>query len=141
MIKLILAEIKKIPLIKDIYISKLQTYYYDGGLYEKSKLPKFLYPPFLYIQDLIECFMSDLIILDTLSLIKFFHDKYNIPIRKFRKIIVGAQDDIFQPIKHIITNNYRYWVGFWSTYIPLQGVKYINEAANMLKQNDDIISY
>ncbi len=133
-----IAVIKNIPLINDIFISKLQTYYYDRGLYEKSKLPKFLYPPFLYIQDLLECSMSDLIILDTLSHIKFFHDKYNIPIRKFRKIIVGAQDDIFQPIEHNVKDGDCYRVGFWGTYIPLQGVQYIIKAANILKQSDDI---
>ena len=48
--------------------------------------------------DLIECTIADFIILDTLSHIKFFIEKFKVPIKKFSKVYVGARDDLFFPV-------------------------------------------
>lgn len=134
----ILSKIKKIPFIYDIYISKLQTFYYDRDLYNKNKLPKKIYPIFLYLQDFFECFLADFIILDTYAHIKFFHEKFNIPVIKFRRVLVGAQDDIFFPVEKAGNRNNKFVVGFCGSYIPLQGVKYIIRAAKILEGDNQI---
>jgi len=134
----LLSKVKGIPLIHDIYISKLQTFYYDRNLFGKTKMPKFFYRVFYYLQDLFESVLSDYIILDTYSHIKFFHHKFNIPIKKFRRILVGAQDDIYFPLNIKKKNDDKFIVGYWGTFIPLHGVEYIIKAAKILEKESDI---
>ena len=135
----ILSKFKKIPFIYDIYISKLQTSYYDRRLFMRKKLPKKFYPPFLYLQDLFECRFSDYLILDTYAHIKFFYEKFNIPLKKFRRVFIGAHNDIFYPLNEInLKKNNNFVVGFWGTFIPLQGIQYIIKAAKILESDKQI---
>ena len=134
----LLSKVKGIPLIHDIYISKLQTFYYDRNLYGKTKMPKFFYRVFYYLQDLYESALSNYIILDTYSHIKFFHHKFKIPIKKFRRILVGAQDDIYFPLNIKKKNDDKFIIGYWGTFIPVHGVEYIINAAKILEKENDI---
>ena len=133
-----LSKVKKVPLIHDIFVSKLQTFYYDRGLYKRNKMPKMFYRIFYYLQDFFECYLADYILLDTYTHIKFFHEKFNVPLKKFRRVLVGAQDDIFYPISKKHKGNSKLIVGFYGTYIPLHGVKYIIKAANLIGKNTQI---
>lgn len=134
----ILSIIKGIPLVHDIFISKLQTIYNDRQLYKQKKIPKILIRIILFSIDLIICRLSNYIILDTYSHIKFFHDKFHVPIKKFRRILVGSQDDLFYPIENRERTDDIFIVGFCGTYIPLQGIKYIIEAAKILENDNQI---
>ncbi len=134
----ILAKIKNIPLVHDIFISKLQTIYYDRRQFKKRNMPKFLFRFILFIIDLIECTLSDYIILDTYAHIKFFHEKFHIPSKKFRRIFVGSQDTIFFPFRKKKDEENKFIVGFCGTYIPLQGVKYIIKSAKILEDQNQI---
>ncbi len=136
-----LARIKKVPLIHDIFISKLQTIYDDRKQFKKRKIPKILLRIILFTMDLIECTFSDYLILDTYSHIKFFHEKFKTPIKKFRKVLVGTMDNIFYPIEKVKNKDNQFIVGFAGTYIPLQGVKYIIKAAKILERDNQIIFY
>ncbi len=134
----ILSKIKKAPVVHDIFISKLQTMSHDRNLFDKNKMPKFLYPFFLYLQDILDCFLSDYIILDTNNHIKFFHEKFKVPLKKFKRIFVGAQDNIFFPLDNVKKEGNDVIVGFWGTYIPLQGIKFIIQAAKLLETDNQI---
>ena len=135
----ILALIKRIPLIHDIFISKLQTIYDDRKQFEKRKIPKILLRIILFTTDLIECSFSDYLILDTYSHIKFFHEKFKTPLKKFRKVLVGSMNNIFYPIENEKDKKEKFLIGFAGTFIPLQGVEYIIEAAKILENNNQII--
>lgn len=134
----LISHLSNIPLIHDIYISKLQTIYYDRQLYTRKKIPKLLLKIILYAIDLIECTFADLIILDTNTHIKYFSKKFKIPIEKFRRIFVGSQDDIFYPIDTNEKSSDKFIVGFIGTYIPLQGIEYIIKAAKLLEKENEI---
>jgi len=134
----LLSKIKGKPFIHDIYVSKLQTFYYDRNLFGKTKMPKIFYRVFYYLQDFFESSLSNYIILDTYSHIKFFHHKFNIPIKKFRRILVGARDDIYFPLNNKEKNEDKFLVGYWGTFIPLHGVEYIIKAFELLKNESDI---
>jgi len=133
-----LSKIKKVPLIHDIFVSKLQTFYYDRNLYERRKMPKIFYRFFYYLLDFFECFLANYIILDTYTHIKFFHEKYGVPLKKFKRVLVGAQNDIFYPIDKKDRSDNNFIVGFYGTYIPLHGIKYIIKAANLIKKDNTI---
>ncbi|MFX1258967.1 MAG: glycosyltransferase [Promethearchaeota archaeon] len=135
----LLSTIKRVPLVHDIFISKLQTIYYDRQQIEKRKMPKFLLRTILFSMDLIECRFSDSLLLDTYSHIKFFHEKFNVPIKKFRKVLVGSMDDIFYPLEKDKNKDNKFIVGFLGTFIPLQGVEYIIKAAKILEKDDQIV--
>ena len=134
----ILSSIKRVLLVHDIHISKLQTIYDDRKQLKKRGLPKFLLRIILFAMDLIECSFSDYLILDTNSHIKFFHDKFSVPIKKFRRVMVGGQDDIFFPLEKKHSSKEKIIVGFCGTYIPLQGVKYIIQSAKILENDKQI---
>lgn len=135
----VLAYLKRVPLVHDKFISKLQTIYHDRNLWLRSKLlPRIIWYIFLYSLDFIECRLADYILLDTYSHIKFFVEKFKIPIKKFRRVPVGALDNIFHPIDKKIVKQNKFIVGFWGTFIPLHGVKYIIKAAKMLENYKDI---
>jgi glycosyltransferase involved in cell wall biosynthesis len=133
-----LSKTQNVPLIHDIFISKLQTFYYDRILYDRNKMPKFFYKIFYYLQDFFECVISDYILLDTYIHIIFFHKKFNVPLKKFRRVIVGAQDDIFHPLKKEVSKNEKFVVGFWGTFIPVHGIEYIIKSAKILEKDKQI---
>jgi len=133
-----LAIIKRVPLVNDIFFSKLETKVYDRNLYNKPKLPKFLFKAYYYMLDELECFLSDHVILDTMSHIKFFHEKFNIPLRKLRKVLVGAQDNIFFPRDKNKKDSNTFVVGFWGSSVPLHGISYMIKSAKLLEKYKDI---
>ncbi len=136
----IFAYIRRIPFIYDIFISKHLTYYYDRKLSHVKKKIKLkpYYWFYYYLLDFFECHFSSYILLDTYSHIQFFHQKYNIPLKKFRRILVGARDDIFFPLNIKKNNADKFFVGYWGTFIPLHGVEYIIKAFELLKNESDI---
>ena len=134
----LISYIKKIPLVHDIFISKLQTIYDDREQFEERKIPKILLRIILFTIDLIECTFSDYILIDTYSHIKFFYEKYKTPLKKFRKLLVGSMDDIFYPLEKE-ENDDKFIVGFIGTFIPLQGVEYIIKAAKKLENDKQIV--
>ena len=133
-----LSLTKRTPLIHDIFISKLQTFYYDRKVFDNKKILKFFYWIFYYVLDLFECVIPDIILLDTYNHIKFFHEKFNTPIKKFRRVLVGAQDDIFYPSDLEKTHDDNFIVGFWGTFIPVHGIEFIIKAAKILEKEDQI---
>ena len=133
-----LAFVKRIPLVHDIFISKLQTIYDDRKQFKKRKIPKILFRIILYTLDLMECTFADYIILDTYSHIKFFYEKFNVPLKKFSKVYVGARDDLYFPIEKVKRVDNKFIVGFWGTFIPLHGINYMIKAAKLLENDDQI---
>ena len=134
-----LSIIKGIPLIHDIYISKLQTLYDDRKKYRSLKIPKLIYWLVLYVIDFLECQSADYLLLDTYTHINYFHTMFNIPIKKFRRILIGAQDGVFYPMESKKKNKNEFVVGFYGTYIPVQGVEFIIKAAKILEEHKDVL--
>jgi len=134
------AYIKRIPFIYDIFISKHLTYYYDRKLsIVKKKIQlKPYYWIYYFLLDFFECHLSTYVLLDTFSHIKYFHKKYNIPMKKFSRILVGARDDIYFPLNIKKKNDDKFVIGYWGTFIPLHGVEYIIKAFELLKNESDV---
>ncbi|MHA1724316.1 MAG: glycosyltransferase [Promethearchaeota archaeon] len=134
------AYFKRIPFIHDVFISKHLTYYYDRNLSivkKKIKLKPY-YWIYYYLLDFFECHFSSYVLLDTFSHINYFHKKYNIPTKKFRRILVGVRDDIYFPIDIKEKNIDKFIVGYWGTFIPLHGIEFMIQAFELLKKESDI---
>lgn len=91
-----------------------------------------------WILDWHSAFLSKKILLDTNAHIDYFSKTFFINKNKFVRVFVGSDDTLFYPIEKEKSNN-KFTVHFHGTYIPLQGIEYIIEAANILKEHGDIV--
>ena len=91
----------------------------------------------LYLLDYAALNGANLILSDTNAHSEFYSNFYNVASSKFGRVLVGSDDEIFFPRQPNKVND-SFLVVFWGNYIPLQGVKYIIEAAKLLESNKDI---
>jgi len=75
--------------------------------------------------------------LDTTEHIKYFNEEFRISEKKFRRIFVGSDDEIFYPRKNA-KNNDTFTITFYGSFIPLHGLQYIVRAAKLLEEYKDI---
>ncbi len=80
--------------------------------------------------------LSDKIILDTKTHAEYFIEKFKLDKKKFLVIPVGAEEKIFYPRKDRKKDGF--FVGFYGTFIPLHGIKYIIKAAKLLEKENII---
>ena len=90
-----------------------------------------------YLKDKLPFDATDILLADTLEHKKYYHKTFNIPLEKIDILPVGANTSLFKPTTNEI--NHPLIVGFYGGFIPLQGVKFIIEAANLLKDNRSLI--
>ncbi len=125
-----LLTTKKI--IFDAFTSHYGGYILDRKYYSKTSW-RAKYYRFL---DTWSCKLADLILFDTNAHIDFFVKEFKLDRKKFLRIFVGADGDIFYP-REIPKDTNNFLVHFHGYFIPLQGVKHIIEAAKLL-ENEDI---
>lgn len=84
-----------------------------------------------YLVDKISCQLADLVILDTNAQINYFVQTFHLNRYKFRRILIGSDEDVFKPTKKKVQK--KITIGYHGAYLPLHGVQYIVEAANLLR--------
>ncbi len=126
----IAAAIRRKPLVFDAYLSLYDCMVNDRQVVKNKSLTA----KGLYFVDKYSCKLADKILLDTNEHIKFFSKEFNVPIKKFCRVWIGANDRIFYPQKNEKFS--KFTVVFHGKFIPLQGVDYIIEAAKELKKED-----
>ncbi len=116
------------PIIFDAFTS-----HYGGYILDRKYFPEKSFRAYVYrFLDKWSCRLADLVLLDTNAHIKFFVDEFDLPAEKFRRLWIGFDEDVFVP--RVETHNEPVFrVLFFGTYIPVQGVKYIIESANLLR--------
>jgi glycosyltransferase involved in cell wall biosynthesis len=120
-------------LLFDPYISLYDTMVLDRKLIKATSWKAMYY----FLLDKYSCELADICLLDTDADIKFFSKTFKTPHKKFRRVFVGADDDVFHPVP--TKRNDDNFVVFWyGTYIPLHGAEYVVEAAKILEKYRDI---
>tara|TARA_Y100000310_G_C20684541_1_gene818124 strand:+ start:812 stop:1864 length:1053 start_codon:yes stop_codon:yes gene_type:complete len=114
----------------DMFISDYDNLVNDRKLIKKNSIKAKL----LWLIDKYSCNLSDKIILDTNEHIKYFVKEFKINSKKFNRILVGADNDFFKPTKTKLDKGFV--VEFHGTFIPLQGIEYIINAAKLLEEED-----
>jgi len=131
-------------IIYDSFIS-----FYDTFITDRKRFKKFSFSGIVaYFLDYLAIRMSDVLVFDTKEHKKYFVDKYNINKDKKKLLVWPVSLDLKEIDNHLynsdIDNNINLYskekfnVLFYGTYIPLQGVDYIVEAANILKDQENI---
>lgn len=120
---------KKIVL--DAYMSMYNTLIEDKKVIKKDSWKSKL----LYHFEKWTFNLSDKVLLDTKQHINYCCKIFNLDPEKFNRVFIGADDTIFFPRK-IKKSNKKFKVLFHGRYVPLQGTKYIVEAAKILENKD-----
>jgi len=129
----LLAKIFRRKLIFDPFLSLYDTAVFDRKEVNKKSLKAKYY----YCLDKWSCALADCVIVDTQEDFRYIHEEFGIKKEKFRRVFVGADDEIFYPVE-VEKNDNNFIVLFYGTYIPLHGIEYIVEAAKILEDHEDI---
>jgi len=158
---LIFLRKKKPKIIFIPLVSLYDTVIVDRGLFGKKNI----FAKLLFYLDKYSFKIADLVIFDTNEHIKYICDLFSLNKSKFRRVWVGADEDVFYPIppnsllsggevnsfpdKSGIEKNYSpfdkgglggvvFTILFFGKYIPLHGLEYIIKAAKLLESEKDI---
>ncbi len=117
------------PIIFDAFTSHYGGYIIDRQYYSKTSW-RAKYYRFL---DAWSCKLANLVLLDTNAHIDFFVKEFKLDRKKFLRVFVGTDSDIFYP-REVSKETDKFLVHFHGSYIPLQGVEYIIRAAKLLEK-------
>jgi glycosyltransferase involved in cell wall biosynthesis len=140
---LILFRKNKPKIIFIPLISLYDTAIVDRGLSGKKNI----FAKLLFYLDKYSFKIADLIILDTNEHIDYICDLFNLNKNKFKRVWVGADEDVFYPIGNVIpaeagihdyNKNNKFRALFFGKYIPLHGLEYIIKSAKLLENEKDI---
>lgn len=119
----------KAPVVFDPLVSLYLSKVVDYGHWWKA--------PVKLWQDLLSFRHCEILIAETEENRLYYARKFKIPESSIHCVYIGVDTDIFQPIKNEEDKN-TFDIGFYGSFIPLQGIEKIIETANLLKDQDDI---
>ncbi|OGS22787.1 MAG: hypothetical protein A2252_10705 [Elusimicrobia bacterium RIFOXYA2_FULL_39_19] len=124
------------PVILDAFFSVYQMNVYDRKLIPENSFAA----KKMYLIEKIGCLLADAIILDTFAHIDYFKRTFFLYHKKFLRILVGADSEVFdcKKYQHQVREK-CFTVLFWGTFIPLHGIEYIVKAAKRLENQKDIV--
>lgn len=117
------------PIVFDPLISKYLT---------KDDYGHFWKLPFKYLLDKVPFSKCDILISDTEQHRLYFSKKFDIPLQKIAALHIGVDTSSFYISEDKKTDEELFKVGFYGSFVPLQGTGKIIETANLLKDEQDI---
>jgi glycosyltransferase involved in cell wall biosynthesis len=92
------------------------------------------------LYDSVSCRLADLVLLDTQAHINFFCEEFSLAEAKFRRVWVGADEQIMRP-REPPPHEDKFVVFFYGSFRPFQGVEYIVRAAHLLEQRREGVRF
>lgn len=132
-----LARRRGSRIILDMLISQ-----YDTEVGDRRRLSRFSPRAwFLWFVDFFACFLADAIVVDTVAhkdffVVHFFVDPKNIIVAP-----IGCRSDLFMPAPVAKEPGDEFIVEFHGTFIPLQGIEHIVEAAKILQDRGENVRF
>lgn len=120
--------ITKKPIIFDAFLSLYDSNVFDRKVVKRGSLRAFYY----WILDWLSMRLADIVLFDTNQHIKYASREFGIDRDKFRRIWIGARDDVFYPAQK--QNSGEFLVIFYGSFIPLQGIQYILKATKICEK-------
>lgn len=131
----------KKPIVLDAFVSHYLTETED----RKKAKPESLRARRLFKIDQRGCQRADLVLLDTNAQINYFVETFKLPRDKFKRLFVGADNEIFYPAKTYNPSrppsggkSSPFLVHWHGHIVPFHGVETIIQAANLLKDEPTI---
>ncbi|MBN1466487.1 glycosyltransferase [candidate division KSB1 bacterium] len=129
--QLILPFIKLLtwkPILFDMYIATFDTMVNDRKAADARSLKAHFYK----WSDTLACRMSNRLVLETNDHIRDFAAKFHVDPAKFQRIFLAADDSAIYP-RRLDKTTGAFLVHFHGEYAPFHGVKYILQAAHILR--------
>lgn len=110
------------------------------SLYDSNVFDRKLYPENSWrarkdkLLDTWSCRLAHKVLLETNQHIEYFVHTFGIPREKFERIWISADDTVFKPFTNAEPE--KFTVHFHGMFIPLQGVRYIVEAIDLLRDEN-----
>jgi len=120
------------PVLFDAFLSAYDTLCFD----RRMIVPDSVAGRMLSWLDKRSCELADTVLLDTNSHIDFFVEMFELSRSKFERVFVGADEDVFFP--RMMEKHDGFQVIYYGTFLPLQGIEYVVEAAKLLQSHKDI---
>ncbi len=118
------------PIIFDAFTS-----HYGGYILNRKRFSKNSFRSKYYrFLDKWSCKLANVVLLESNAYINFFVQEYNLPREKFKRVWIGANDDIFKFSLKETNSSEIFRVIFFGTYAPVQGAEYIVGAAKLLEK-------
>ncbi len=119
------------PILFDMYIATFDTMVHDRGQAEEGSWKARLFK----LSDVIACKLSRRLVLEANDHIRDFAKKFGVEAKKFRRVFLAVDDKIIHPRPQAEKNN-KFLVHFHGEYAPFHGVKFILQAADLLKDEE-----
>ena len=129
----ILKPIHRKKIIFDMFISDYDNLVNDRKIIKQNSIKAKL----IWAIDKYSCKLANKIILDTNEHINYFIKEFNVNNKKFERVFIGADEEIFHT-KKVIKSKKQFTILFHGTFIPLQGIEYIIKSAKLLEQEKEI---
>ncbi len=117
-------------IIFDVFISLYDSNVFDRQTYGPNTLRAWRD----WLLDWSSCRLASTLLFDTKEHIHYFSETFGVAQSKCIRVFIGTQDDIFYP--RPTPNNKTFTVTFHGSFIPLHGVSYIVEAAQILRDEE-----
>ena len=92
------------------------------------------------LYDSMACRLADLVLLDTQAHIDFFCEEFGLAPAKFRRVWVGADEQVMKPLEAPHRSE-DFVVFFYGSFRPFQGADYIVRAARGLEQRGERVRF
>ncbi|MDA1209165.1 MAG: glycosyltransferase [bacterium] len=125
------------PIIFDAFISL-----HDTNVFDRQKVSP--WSPrawWLYCIDWLACHLANDVLIDTEAHRQYFISHFRLNPKKITVVYLGTRDDFFNTrnAQRATRNDKKeFSILFYGTYIPLQGIEHIIDAAEILKDRPDI---
>jgi len=116
------------PILFDMYITTLDTMVYDRAVASPNSWRARLYG----LSDWLSYLLSTRVVLETQSHIDWFCRTFKVDPARFRRIFLAVDDEVIQP-RSMPRVTDKFLVHFHGEYAPFHGVKYILQAAHLLR--------
>jgi glycosyltransferase involved in cell wall biosynthesis len=129
----ILTWVAHKPLVFDAFLSLHETIVEDRGLAGRRSLMSAA----TWTLERLDCLLADLILMDTRANAQDMAARYHIPEHKLRHLWVGVLEDYVRSVPPREAGR-PFTVLYFGKFIPLHGIEYILQAAQVLGENSDI---
>ena len=116
------------PILFDMYIATYDTMVFDRSAARDGSLKARFYK----MSDILSCRLSGRLVLETNDHIRDFAQKFHVDENKFRRIFLAVDNEVIAP-RPVERDDDAFLVHFHGEYAPFHGVKYILQAAHLLR--------
>ena len=126
---------RRAPVIFDAFVSLYESAVGDRRTVARGSIKAFRYA----VEDQLASALATRVVLDTDAHARYFAERFKVPPRKLRRIWVGADDEVMRPGASPVDSRFR--VFMYASFIPLHGLEYVVEAAHLLEQRNEEVSF